>query len=59
MKLTDEIRNWYKEIGSKGGKIGGRKSRGGGRKPIPDDQLTEAQRKRRERYLKQKAKTGS
>jgi|GEM_PF-6092367 len=41
------IREYLAEIGSRGGK----KSRGGGRPRIPDDQLTPLQRKRRERYL--------
>jgi hypothetical protein len=41
------LSSYFRKIGSKGG----RKSRGGGRPRIPDDQLTPAQRKRRERYL--------
>ncbi len=38
----------------KGGRIGGSKSKGGGRPVIPDSELTTAQRKRRERYLRTK-----
>lgn len=58
MQITDEVRKYLSELGRKGGKIGGKISRGGGRPRIPDDQLTEIQRKRRERYLKMKeAKT--
>ena len=40
------VRDYLSKIGAKGGK----KSRGGGRPRIPDDQLTPEQRKRRERY---------
>lgn len=56
MTITEEIRKYLSELGKKGGKIGGKKSRGGGRPRIPDDQLTELQRKRRERYLRAKEK---
>ena len=48
MKTEKEIiRDYLATIGARGGK----KSRGGGRPRIPDDQLTPLQRKRRERYL--------
>lgn len=60
MEITDEVRKYLSELGKKGGKIGGKISRGGGRPRIPDDQLTPAQRKRRERYERLKAaKAGS
>lgn len=49
----DIIKKWYSKIGEKGGK----RSRGGGRPMIPDDQLTPKQKKRRERYLAGKNKT--
>lgn len=55
MKVSEEVRKYLSELGKKGGKIGGKISRGGGRPMIPDDQLTDIQRKRRERYLKMKA----
>lgn len=51
-KIPEEIRKYMSDIG----KVGGAKSRGGGRKPIPDDELTEVQRKRRERYENSKKK---
>lgn len=54
--ISEEVRKYLSELGKKGGKIGGKKSRGGGRPRIPDDQLTDLQRKRRERYLKAKEK---
>lgn len=54
MNITEEVRKYLSELGKKGGKIGGRISKGGGRPPIPDEELTEVQRKRRERYLKRK-----
>lgn len=58
MQITDEVRKYLSELGKKGGKIGGKISKGGGRPRIPDDQMTELQKKRRERYLKLKeAKT--
>jgi hypothetical protein len=58
MQITEEVRKYLSELGKKGGKIGGKISKGGGRPMIPDDQLTDIQRKRRERYLKMKeAKT--
>lgn len=55
MKITEEVRQYLSELGKKGGKIGGKISRGGGRPRIPDDQLSPVQRKRRERYEKMKA----
>lgn len=54
MQITEEVRKYLSELGRKGGKIGGKLSRGGGRPRIPDEELTEVQRKRRERYLKRK-----
>jgi hypothetical protein len=54
MTITEEVRKYLSELGKKGGKIGGKKSRGGGRPRIPDEELTEVQRKRRERYLRRK-----
>lgn len=47
---AETIKEYLARIGSKGGKV----SRGGGRPRIPDDELTEAQRKRRERYERKK-----
>jgi hypothetical protein len=55
MQITEEVRKYLSELGKKGGKIGGKISRGGGRPMIPDNELTPLQRKRRERYLKMKA----
>jgi hypothetical protein len=55
MQITEEVRKYLSELGKKGGKIGGKISRGGGRPMIPDEELTPIQRKRRERYLKMKA----
>lgn len=54
MQITEEVRKYLSELGRKGGRIGGRISKGGGRPRIPDEELTEVQRKRRERYLKRK-----
>lgn len=55
MAISEEVRQYLSELGKKGGKIGGKISRGGGRPRIPDDQLSPVQRKRRERYEKMKA----
>jgi hypothetical protein len=55
MDITEEVRKYLSELGRKGGKIGGKISRGGGRPRIPDEQLTPEQRKRRERYDKARA----
>lgn len=55
MEITEEVRKYLSELGRKGGKIGGRISKGGGRPRIPDEELTPIQRKRRERYEKLKA----
>lgn len=55
MEVSEEVRKYLSELGKKGGKIGGRISRGGGRPRIPDDQLTPLQKKRRERYERLKA----
>ena len=56
MELTEEVRKYLSELGKKGGKIGGKISRGGGRPMIPEEELTPIQRYRRERYLKMKEK---
>lgn len=56
MEITEEVRKYLSELGKKGGKIGGKISKGGGRPMIPDDQLTPIQRYRRERYLRMKEK---
>lgn len=56
MELTEEVRKYLAELGRKGGKIGGKISKGGGRPMIPDEELTPIQRYRRERYLKAKEK---
>lgn len=47
------ISNYFSELGKKG-TTG--KGVGGGRPPIPDDQLTPEQKKRRERYEAEKRK---
>lgn len=56
MELSEEVRKYLSELGKKGGKIGGKISKGGGRPMIPDEELTPIQRYRRERYLKMKEK---
>jgi len=55
-KSTKEIiHDYFSSLGKKGGK----RSRGGGRPRIPDDQMTPKQKKRRERYLASKKKTST
>lgn len=54
MKKIDPVREYLAKIGAKGGK----RSRGGGRPRIPDDQLTPEQKKRRERYEAEKRGKG-
>lgn len=60
VEITEETKEFLAEIG----RIGGQNSSGGGRKPIPDDELTPAQRRKRaynEKYRganKQKIKKG-
>lgn len=54
-KASEEVRKFLAEIGSDGGK----KSRGGGRPRRPDDQMTDAQKKRRERYERLERKVKS
>lgn len=56
MAVSEEVRKYLSELGKKGGKIGGKISRGGGRPMIPEEELTPIQRYRRERYLKLKEK---
>lgn len=58
MELSDDVKKYLSMIGRKGGKVGGKKSRGGGRPPLSENQMTEQQIKRRERYLKSKATNG-
>lgn len=59
-KIPDEISEYFAEIGRRGGKIGGKVSRGGGRPPRLQEDLTEAeidaQKARRARYLNSKIK---
>lgn len=55
MEISDEVRKYLSELGKRGGKVGGKVSKGGGRPRIPDDQLTAEQKKRRERYDRLKA----
>lgn len=56
-KLIDPaVSQYLSDIGKIGGRIGGKKSKGGGRPRIPDDQMTEAQKKRRARYEASKRK---
>jgi hypothetical protein len=59
MTIPDEVRKYLSTIGRKGGKVGGKRSKGGGRPPRDESEMTEAQRKRRERYLKARVKTDS
>lgn len=47
------VREYLAKIGAKGGK----KSKGGGRPRIPEEQLTPEQKKRRKRYLASKGET--
>lgn len=54
-KEKEIVRKFLAKIGS----IGGKKSKGGGRKPISDDELTERQKKQRvyqQRYRRKLAK---
>lgn len=56
MQIPEEVRKYLSTIGRKGGKVGGKRSRGGGRPPKDESEMTEAQLRRRERYLKSKVK---
>lgn len=47
----DLISDYLSEIGRKGGSVTGRRA---GRKPIPDEERTPAQKKRREYYEKER-----
>jgi hypothetical protein len=59
MQIPEEVRKYLSTIGRKGGKVGGKRSRGGGRPPKDESEMTAAQLKRRERYLSTKVKTDS
>lgn len=57
MELPEEVKKYLSMIGRKGGKVGGKRSKGGGRPPLDSAEMTDAQIRRRERYVKSKLKT--
>jgi len=57
LELPEEVKKYLSMIGRKGGKVGGKRSRGGGRPPLDSTEMSDAQIKRRERYLRSKLKT--